>query len=254
VTTPNPKLLVACLARNEADRFWRSALEAWSSFADLVLVVDDGSTDATSAIAREFPRSIVQKRHSVDPAAWGRESPARQQLFDLSLYHTSPGDYILWLDADMVPASDPRPLMNGGSAAWSFPLYDLWGPGVYREDAYWFGHFSPRVWMIRRPEPQDWTWSGRGIHSGHLPSNFSFRAGDCIGIAPYDMGLLHFAYVDAELRAEKYQRYMSVRDQLSDGERKHAETIMDPHPHLVPLYFTPQYWLEKAPQPRDNAA
>lgn len=233
-------LLVAAMIRNEAGRFLQSALEAWSSFADKILVLDDGSTDNSPQIAE--PLATVIRRDG--PEAWGNESAPRQQLFNLAIQHTQPGDWIMILDGDMCPARSPRPLMDStASDAWSFCLFDLWESGRYRDDGFWRGHLFPRVWMIKRPLPQGWLWSGRGLHCGHLPLNLPFKH---VSVAPYDMGLLHMAYSDESLRQEKAAAYASQSHQLTEFERAHASSILDPNPRLVPLYFTPSYELRRA--------
>lgn len=238
------------MVRNESRRFWRSALACWSLFADDILVLDDGSTDATAQIA-ESAGAIVIRRSG--PEAWGNESPVRQQLFDLAIANTGPGDWILFLDADMCPARNPKDLaFNGTSDAWLFPLYDLWSadPMRYRWDEYWYGHIHPRLWMIKRPEPQDWAWPPLGIHSGHLPVNFHVMQP---GFAPQDYGLLHFPYSTPELREQKFRQYMSVRHQLSPQQLAHAKTIIDGQPKTYPLPFRPEYRLYLEPELKEAA-
>lgn len=237
-----PKLVVACLARNEAGRFWRSALTVWSRFADSIVVLDDGSTDATAEVARGFPKAVVVDRGATG-RAWGRESGARRRLWEETLNVAGPGDYVFVLDADMIPARDPRPLLPLGRDAWAFLLFDLWGPGVYRNDSFWAAHSCPRIWMVRVPRetPPVWEWNDRGIHCGHLPVNLPTRS---LAQAPLDTSLLHYGYYNPSIRSEKYSRYGIVRFQLTDHERAHAETITDPSPRTARLPFTPHYGLE----------
>jgi hypothetical protein len=146
-----------------------------------------------------------------------------------------------------VTARDPRPLMDGTCSGWAFPLFDVWGEKdgrlLYRHDNFWRGHEHPRVWMIRRPVQSDYVWNARGLHCGHLPSNLHFSRG--IGIAPLDFSLLHFAYSDPFLRAEKHAQYLAKADILSLNERAHAASIADPHPNLYPVPFTPDYTLTR---------
>lgn len=237
------RLVVAALARNEADRFWRSALEAWSQFADRVLVQDDGSEDETVDIALSARAAVLS---SPDPheGMWGKEAPMRAQLWQKAWEFTRPGDYILVLDADMVPARDPRPLLASEPDAVAFNLYDLWTPDAYRIDGYWQGHNNWRTWCVRRPETpaEGWVWPSRGIHCGHFPSNL--KPGRVVS-APRDFGLLHYAYSSPELRRLKHEAYMSVAGQLSDFERAHAASILS-EPTLANLPFTPDYTLRLA--------
>lgn len=157
---------------------------------------------------------------------------------------STPDDgWVLFLDADMIPARNPRELMQGSSDAWAFVLFDLWedrnGKFYYREDKYWQGHNHPRIWMVKKQSRKDWTWNDRGIHCGHLPSNFSLQKG--AGIAPYDMGLLHFAYVTPALRNAKRAQYGDVSSISTSHEQRHAASIIDPNPRILPLSFTPEF-------------
>lgn len=90
---PRPTLTVAVLTLNEEKRI-RACLES-ASFADQLLVVDSGSTDATVAIAREMGAEV-----HIHPD-WQGFAVQRNRL----LQHAT-GDYIFFLDADeeMGPA------------------------------------------------------------------------------------------------------------------------------------------------------
>lgn len=245
-----PRLVTCCLAKNESSKFLPSALLEWSKFSDSVILLDDASTDDTAQIAIDAGATV----HFRDGGAWGNESPARQQLFDLAVSNTDYGDWILVLDADMTPAKDPRELAFGGHVgAWSFPLFDLWDldPLRYRWDMFWQAHLHPRIWMFRRPADNDWVWPDRGIHCGHLPLNFTVERG--CAAAPEDHALLHYAYSTAELRKLKHKQYASVAAQLSQAEIRHANTIIDEHPQTYALPFKPDYVLELA-RPKPDAA
>ena len=235
------RLVVAALVKNEAARFWRAALDVWGSFADEIVVLDDHSTDETVAIAARHPRTFI--RRTEKGGAWGAESSARAQLFALACERAGVGNWVFVLDADMIPARDPRPLLEGDATEWAFGLYDLWSASEYRWDRYWGAHLHPRVWLFQVPEENDFVWSGRGIHCGHLPANW--KQGE-VGIAPRDFSILHYGYAFPYLRREKLVRYQSVGDQLSLHEKAHALSIADENPQTFPLPFKPDYTLTEA--------
>lgn len=233
------------LIKNEANRFLPSALEVWAQFADSIVILDDNSSDGSAELC-ERAGALVVRRGSGE-CAWGSEAPARQQLFDLAIANSGPGDWLFVLDADMIPARNPRGLLQTDRTSIAFPLFDLWGEHsgslLYRDDAYWSAHNHRRVWAVQRPAMSDWTWPSRGIHCGHFPLNLDVGAPL---FAPLDYGLLHYAYHTPELRREKADRYASVANQSSPNEIAHAQTILDANPRVFPLPFTPEYRLEPA--------
>ena len=236
-------LVVAALVKNEANRYLPQALDAWGTFADEIVILDDNSDDGTYELCEEF--GCETARRETEDAAWGHESPARKELYERAMAQKS--DWVLWLDADMVPADDPRVLCNPWLDSVAFPLFDLWsqeddGELYYRSDKYWTGHVRPRIWMIRPPLGDGARWSGRGIHCGHLPSNLSFQRP---AVAPNDYGLLHYAYLDPLDREAKTEVYLKCEELLRPAERMHAATIADPTPNLKLLPFEPRWHLEK---------
>jgi hypothetical protein len=232
-------LWVASLVRNEANRFLPRALDVWRDLADEILVLDDCSDDGSDEIARRAGAYVSCRFPGM--RAWGTEAPARRELWDLAWNSASEGDYILFLDADMIPARNPRPLMDTEADSVFFVLYDLWSPTTYREDDFWQGHLHHRLWMVRKRETNlAWTWSARGIHTGHVPLNYPLGT---VAFAPPDFGLLHGAYMTPELRRAKHDAYLSVSAQLAPHEIAHARTIIDETPATFPLPFAPEYTL-----------
>ena len=224
-------LAVVTMVRNEADRWLSSALDAWSRFAAEIIALDDGSTDATPELLRAAGAKTLQNALGT---AWGAEAGPRQALFEFALQAGT--EWLLWLDADMVPAQDPGDLMFKSLDGISFPLYDLWGlhPPTYREDQFWSAHRHPRIWAIRNPGPHHrWQWNERGIHCGHLPLNLELNH---VAVAPQSHAILHYAYATPELRQDKVAQYLSKQDQLSERELQHALSIGDPQPNVKPLH------------------
>jgi glycosyltransferase involved in cell wall biosynthesis len=242
-----PKLIVAALVKNEASKYWKSALSAWSEFADAIVVLDDNSSDETAEIAWECEKATVFGRYG-EKDAWGAEAAARQQLWEHANEVAEVGDYIFVLDADMVPAGDPRELTELGADTVYFALYDLWGRDererlLYRDDAFWCAHNRPRAWMVRKPRDFKADWPTRGIHCGHLPSNWEPKAPL---FAPPSHSLLHFAYADEVDRLVKAAQYLDLGDKLLPSEASHAYSILDAKPRLKPLLKKPRWQLERA--------
>lgn len=236
------QLAILCILRNEASRWLPSVLNAWSQFADVIVALDDGSTDATPAILQSNPKVQYHRRHG-DPM-WGAEAGARQELWKLGV--ASGADFLFVLDADMVPACDPRPLLAEQADAVAFKLYDLWSlhPPLYRWDGYWQAQNHHRIWCVKNPGPAfEDRWPERGIHCGHLPLNLT---GNRLVYAPQEHSLLHLAYSDKEERKKKAEQYASKAFQLSRTEQVHAQSIEDALVHLAPVPFPIEYDVRKA--------
>ncbi len=221
-------LVGAVLARNEAGRYLKEVIANLTSLCDTVLVVDDHSTDHTVAQARKAGAKVIPLGQAGE-GMWGNESPARQILWERACEEAGDG-WIYFADADHITYGNLRDLTKSWQYnAWAFPLYDVWTPerDKYRADGPWCGHLFPRIWMVspsRVPEGWQPEWSGRGVHSGHLPVNFPVT----YGVVPTDTYIAHLGYSTLADRQQRAERYAVVDAQLSDFERHHASTILDP--------------------------
>ena len=115
-----------------------------------IIVVDDGSSDQTLAIARQFSSkgvSIVTQENQGAAAA-------RNKAFSLSK-----GDYIQWLDADDLLAPDKITRQMGVAEEYGNPrmlLSSAWGRFIYRSSRAEFSptglwcDLSPVEWLLRK--------------------------------------------------------------------------------------------------------
>jgi glycosyltransferase involved in cell wall biosynthesis len=116
-----------------------------------IVVVDDGSTDATLAIARHYASpsvEIVSQRNQGAAAARNRALAVSQ------------GDYVQWLDADDLLAPDKvqAQMESAGARDSRMLLSSAWGSFTHRP---WKAKFTPSVlwqdlpaleWVLRKME------------------------------------------------------------------------------------------------------
>jgi glycosyltransferase involved in cell wall biosynthesis len=99
--SPNGDVAVVIPARNESDRI-QATVKAASVLpgVDLVLVVDDGSRDATSAIAEGAGAAVVRHARTRGKGATLETGGAAVRLLDSQQGRTTPR-HLLFLDADL---------------------------------------------------------------------------------------------------------------------------------------------------------
>ncbi len=248
------KLAILTILRDEAHRYLAPLLNAWSQFADEIIAIDDHSSDASQSLL-EAARATWRPSGIVGPM-WGSEAAKREELWNLGM--KSNADWFIFLDADMIPASDPRSLMEldieTRPYGIAFPLYDLWNldPTLYRSDNFWQAHTHPRLWAVPKPDGSFRAkWSKRGIHCGHLPENLSLKG---ILTAPKKFAILHYGYAHETDRKVKHKAYLDQTHQLSDIEHAHAESIIDDAPILESLDIDIQWPIKRESPSRSPSA
>src|SRR5262249_36267307 len=133
-----------------ADTIQSALAQTWPNKE--IIVVDDGSTDGTLAVARRFESSGVRVVTQPNQGA----ADARNKAFSLSR-----GDYIQWLDADDLLSSNKIAHQMKAAAAAKDPwmlLSSPWASFQYRPNKakfiptlLWFD-LDPTEWLIRKCE------------------------------------------------------------------------------------------------------
>ena len=151
-TSPLVSILIPAFNAREwiADTLRSAVAQTWNRRE--IIVVDDGSTDDTLAIARQFENLGVQVVTQANQGA----AETRNKAFSLSN-----GDYIQWLDADDLLSPDKisrqlDALEPGGDK--KRLLSSAWGKFMYRHyraefvpTALWCD-LSPAEWLLRKME------------------------------------------------------------------------------------------------------
>jgi (heptosyl)LPS beta-1,4-glucosyltransferase len=214
-----PKLSVTVITRNEAADIGEALTSvAW---ADELIVVDSGSIDETTAIARhhtervivrEWPGYVAQKNYAASIASH---------------------DWILSLDADerVTPAlaAEIKSTLGGPP---SHPGYRIprvtWHLGRWIRTTDWYPDYQLRLYDRRAGE-----WTGRYVHE-------KMSVGGPVGQLRGE--LQHFAYRDIADHLETIDRYTSyAARQMQESGRRTGLIDLAVHP---PLAFLRNYVLK----------
>lgn len=202
------RIVCAILARNEASRYLSRVLANAALLCDETVVLDDGSTDGTVALAREAGATVFE-RHSV--GWWGGEGEgaARAQLWALASERAGSEGWVYVADADHELCGVTRQDMAALASAehvtgWAWPLCDCWdSEDTHRVDGMWVAWKTPRVWMARAKPDASFVpaWQPRDIHVGHFPHNLKLKS----AVAPgWIRHLGYWKEADRQAKARKY--------------------------------------------------
>lgn len=195
-------VVAACRVKNGAHWMERT-LTRVSEFADeIVILIDQATTDNTEEICLKFPKVISLEKEPVHPynEAWSRNR-VLQMAFDRN------GDWIWCFDADEIPEhraierreelTDPE---DPSICLWVQPIIQLWNTeNTQRVDGLWGNFYQGR--MFRVLPGQRIENANNLIHSGSTP----FVPTDRHGFSFFR--ILHFGNVDASVRGTKYDWY-----------------------------------------------
>ena len=182
------KLTVTVITYNEADHI-QHALES-VAWADEIIVVDSGSTDATVDLARPLATHVIVR-------GWPGYSEQKNFAAD-----SATNDWVLSIDADerVTPelAGEIRALMSGGPQARGYRIRRVsryLGRWIRSTD--WFPDYQLRLYDRRAGR-----WNGLRIHE-------SFRLADGRP-ARLEGELHHYAYRDISHHLKKIDSYTTL--------------------------------------------
>lgn len=218
----------AIMVRNEQGRWLEKVLDQMKSICNDIVTLDDGSTDDTPEICKNYGEVWYSDR-----SYWGTdELRQRKFLWELATHGAREGDWILCLDADETFANPEvvKPYILQADKydcnGLGFPLYDMWSLTHYRDDYLWNAH--ERMWvMCVRYEDKEYFWHNQPLHCGRFPMNAGCR------IASSPVRIQHWGWSRPEDRRIKYERYLKADPQGKNGSLAQYLSIMDSEPHLV---------------------
>lgn len=220
------------IVKNEGTRFLRQVLEEHRKYIDEAVIIDDASTDDTADICREALEGIPLHLIQNPVSRFHNESELRKQQWE-AVVRTRP-EWILNLDGDELfescfPEEIDSLLRTADCDLFCFRLYDFWDEASYREDSYWQAHQSYRPFLLRYREDFNYAWNDLPQHCGRLPENI-FELSHQLS----NLRLKHLGWSKPEFRLEKYLRYMLLDPDAQYGWKEQYQSILDPHPRLVP--------------------
>lgn len=226
-----PRITLAMLVRNEANRYLHHVIESVLGAIDNAVILDDASEDDTVSVCKSLLDSIPLTITSNDQSGFHNEVSLRKQLWQMTISQNP--EWILCLDADEVlerrGANELRRLVQDSDTFYyAFRLYDMWDPLHYREDGYWQAHKTYRIFLVRYVPGFIYEWNESPQHCGRFPKNVIQLPGKAS-----DLRIKHFGWADPISRREKYKRYLALDPEARYGIREQYESILDPHPTLI---------------------
>jgi len=227
----SPKLTLAMLVHNEADRYLEKVLTHAAGYIHQAVILDDASTDNTVEVCHKCLADIPHQIMVNSTAGFHNEIMLRKQLWDMAIA-TKP-DWILILDADEILEDGaahriPHLLRNPNADVYHFRLYDIWNETEYREDHYWQAHKHYRPFLLRYQPDYSYVWQETPQHCGRLPMNLgSLRGINC------ELRVKHWGWARVADRLEKFYRYKKLDPEARYGIKEQYQSILDPKPTLV---------------------
>jgi len=192
-------LLSVCLVvQNEQENLPR-VLQSVREIADEIVVVDGGSTDCTSAIAREHGARVFQRPYT---------DQSDQKNYAVSL---AANDWVFVLDADEELSAELKSSVQEWKlGTQQFDVYEMarltWYLGAWIRHGRWYPDWQPRIY--RRDKA---SYSG-AMHSG---LRFAGKPGRLEG------DLLHYTirnFADHEAKVDKYTTVVA-QEMFQQGRR-----------------------------------
>lgn len=225
--TSNPTLVAAMLVHNEANRYLSMVLADLETYCDRIVILDDGSKDATPAVCQSFSR-VVFYRHE-ENLFWKNESFLRTKLWNLVLAQNP--DWILAIDADEMlekrfRQEKQRLLTQNDHDVLSVRLYEFWGSLThYRVDKLWNPDPKLTPMLVRNRRGKAYHWLQQPLHCGRIPTALG---------PPYFTGLRckHFGYANKADHRPKYEKYVAHDPDGRFSPMSHYHSILDENPVL----------------------
>ena len=190
MTTPKPRLTVALIVQNEADKL-PACLDSVVGWADEIVVIDSGSQDGSQDIARRYG---AQVHEYPDWPGFGKQRQRAQSHVQT--------EWVLWLDADERVSSRLQHSIQAALARHSpteAVVFELtrfsWAFGRFIRPSGWYPDQIVRLYPTRLTGSSDDL-----VHeSVQIPNGTD--------IIPLSGDLLHYTFDDFDRYLSKQSRY-----------------------------------------------
>ncbi|MBP6116340.1 MAG: glycosyltransferase family 2 protein [Neisseriaceae bacterium] len=196
-----PTLTIALIVKNEADNL-AQCLDSVKDWADDIVILDSGSTDATEAVARRYTDRFYLNQPW---PGFGKQRQVAQTYVNT--------DFVLWLDADECVTPPLRASIEAALAK-NQPntAYRLNRRShVFGRDITHSGWYPDYVLRLYRPE--DARYNDHLVHESVTPN-------DNVAIETLHGDLLHYPYVDLNHYLTKSTQYAMAWSQQRRAQGK----------------------------------
>lgn len=223
------RLVAAMVVRNEADRYLPMVLDDLERYCDAIVVLDDGSTDATPEVCAAHDR--VRLHRNGQSLFWSDEAALRGQLWALSLALNP--EWVLAIDADEVMEQRFSWDLDALLSQRVYPVigvhvHEFWGCTThYRVDKLWNPVEKYTPMLVRNLPGLEPRFAPRALHCGRIPAAVRgpmLRSG---------VRCKHFGYANPADPPRKYQAYIAADPHGRFCLRSHYESILDPPDQVV---------------------
>lgn len=196
-----PTLTVALIVKNEAKNL-SQCLDSIKDWADEIVVLDSGSTDATEAVARRYTTLFYVNQPW---PGFGKQRQIAQQYV-----HT---DFVLWLDADECVTPELRASIeaaltkNQPNVAYRLNRRSR----VFGRDITHSGWYPDYVLRLYRPH--DARYNDHLVHESVIPN-------ESISIETLSGDLLHYPYEDLNHYLTKSTQYATAWSKQRQAQGK----------------------------------
>jgi glycosyltransferase involved in cell wall biosynthesis len=227
--------LTAGLRVKDAEHHIETCLRSLSGLVDEIAILDDGSTDRTVELCRQFPKVT---RLLCWPKSFFHEGLDRNVV--LAMVKDTRPEWILCMDVDEVFESRAQEVLphltsHPDAAGWGFRMYHFWrGHTHYRVDGPWRDYTLKRAHLrLFRNQP--------GLYFPEQRAHGNHVLGLEGTVLLSDLRIKHYGYSDRAEAVRKHQRYLS----LNDGED---------YSHLVDeAGLQLRTWVEQPGRPQGSA-
>lgn len=214
------KIAASLIVHNELDRYLVHCLTHLAKWVDVIVVLDDGSTDGTAGLLsnHDWGCEVVVSPNS-GTSFRENEGVARSTLTDLTLAQSP--DWVLAIDADEFVGNGTQVRecleQHPDVLVWKLCMSEVWkvtpSQMLIRIDGGWRPHEAPILWSTKIPGPHG--IAAKELASGRVGPEIlreNSRRGGVTGEQ-----IFHFGWTNEQERERRWRRYHE-----QDGGRFHA--------------------------------